>query len=179
MYYLIEIWIEPTAADAVSRDLGAPVLKLADGVDLPRLRSRQGLIQQMERSSQGGAGSRDFDHFRRMAADILLSPPVRAAFDLEREPPAVHQAYGEHLCGKSVLPARRLIGPAMSIEKPAHTPPKVRLLSAWLGRYGHVLGNGQNLIVSERNIEDLGAVQGAAKFTAFAVSIVLERGAYD
>jgi hypothetical protein len=112
----------------VSRDLGAPVLKLADGVDVPRLRQRQALVEQMERPpspsplppsaggegrvrgpATGGAGGQDFDHFRRMAADILLNPRVQAAFDLAREPVPVHDAYGEHLCGKSVLLARRLV----------------------------------------------------------------------
>jgi hypothetical protein len=93
----------------VSRDMGAPVLKLAEGVDVPRLRGRQGLIEQIERRVEGGVSSQDFDHFRHLAADILLSPPVRAAFDLGREPATVHDAYGEHLCGKSVLLARRLI----------------------------------------------------------------------
>jgi hypothetical protein len=93
----------------VSRDLGVPVLKLADGVDVPRLRQRRALVEQVERPISAGAGGQDFDHFRRMAADILLSPRVQAAFDLTREPVQVHDAYGEHICGKSVLLARRLV----------------------------------------------------------------------
>jgi hypothetical protein len=93
----------------VSRDLGAPVLKLADGVDGPRLHQRQTLMEELERSLDRRAGSRNFDEFRRMAADILLSPRVQAAFDLSLEPPKIQDAYGEHLCSKSVLLARRLV----------------------------------------------------------------------
>jgi hypothetical protein len=44
-----------------------------------------------------------------MAADMLLSPEVRAAFDLGREPDRLREAYGDHICGQSVLLARRLI----------------------------------------------------------------------
>jgi len=93
----------------ISRDLGTPVLKLADGVDGPRLRQRQTLLQHMEQSIDAGTSGKTFDHFRHMAADMLLQPRVQAAFDLSREPPPVHDAYGEHLCGKSMLLARRLV----------------------------------------------------------------------
>jgi hypothetical protein len=93
----------------VSRDLGAPVLKLADGVDVARLRRRQALVQQVERPLSTGAVGRSFDQFRRIAADMLLNPRVQAAFDLGREPPRAHEAYGRHICGQSVLLARRLV----------------------------------------------------------------------
>jgi hypothetical protein len=43
-----------------------------------------------------------------MASDILLSPQVSAAFDLEREAARVRDAYGDHVCGRSALLARRL-----------------------------------------------------------------------
>ena len=43
-----------------------------------------------------------------MAVNMLLSPKVQAAFDLDREPPRLRDAYGDHICGQSVLQARRL-----------------------------------------------------------------------
>src|SRR5438874_6205290 len=97
------------AYGGVSRDLGVPVLKLADGLDVPRLRQRQQLVHGVERSVDLGAGGKSFDHFRRMAADMLLNPRVQAAFDLSREPPNVQDAYGDHICGQSMLLARRLV----------------------------------------------------------------------
>jgi len=44
------------------------------------------------------------------AIDMVRSSAVREAFDLEREPANMRAAYGEHICGTSVLLARRLTG---------------------------------------------------------------------
>jgi hypothetical protein len=43
-----------------------------------------------------------------MASDILLSSRVQAAFNLDLEPMHIRQLYGDHLCGQSLLMARRL-----------------------------------------------------------------------
>jgi uncharacterized protein (DUF1501 family) len=43
-----------------------------------------------------------------MALDLLVNPRVQSAFNLDREPLKVREAYGDHLCGQSVLLARRL-----------------------------------------------------------------------
>ncbi len=93
----------------VSRDLGAPVLKLADDVDRPRLEGRQALAQTLNRygpSPPTTVGA--FEHLHRSALDLLLSSRVQAAFDLDREPLPRREAYGDHVCGQSVLLARRL-----------------------------------------------------------------------
>jgi uncharacterized protein (DUF1501 family) len=47
-------------------------------------------------------------HYQQMAADLLLRPDVAGAFDLERESPQMREKYGEHICGQSMLLARRL-----------------------------------------------------------------------
>jgi uncharacterized protein (DUF1501 family) len=44
------------------------------------------------------------------ALDMVLSSKVRSAFDLDREPAQTRAAYGDHICGNSVLLARRLTG---------------------------------------------------------------------
>src|SRR5207253_695040 len=41
--------------------------------------------------------------------DLLSSPRARAAFDLDREPPAVRDRYGRHQFGQSCLLARRMV----------------------------------------------------------------------
>jgi hypothetical protein len=92
----------------VSRDLGAPVLKLATGVDLSRLEARENLVRAIDRSLARTPALRGYDQSRQMALDILLSPKVQAAFDVTRESPRLRDAYGEHICGQSVLMARRL-----------------------------------------------------------------------
>jgi hypothetical protein len=95
----------------VSRDLGQPVLRLADDVERSRLHARQALSQATDVHGPrlDGAGVRALAHFRQMAADMLLSPRVQAALDVRREPPPVRDAYGDHICGQSVLLARRLV----------------------------------------------------------------------
>jgi hypothetical protein len=90
----------------VSRDLGATVFQPDQGIDSPRLAARQNLVQQLDRQFNPPTGSHD--HYRRMACDILLSRSVQAAFNLDREPAKVREAYGDHLCGQSMLLARRL-----------------------------------------------------------------------
>lgn len=92
----------------ISRDLGTMVLRRDDDIDSQRLLARQNLTQVLDQrfGSAGSAGA--YDHFRNMASDILLSPTVQGAFNLEREPAIVRDAYGDHLCGQSLLMARRL-----------------------------------------------------------------------
>jgi hypothetical protein len=93
----------------ISRDLGAPVLQLADGVDRPRLESRLELSRAVERSLPTAAAVRSFEYYHQMATDMTLNPRVQAAFDLEHEAPRIRDIYGEHICGQSVLQARRLV----------------------------------------------------------------------
>lgn len=90
----------------VSRDLGAMVLRRAEGVDLPRLLARRDLAQNLNGVSITSGGLHD--HYQQMALDLLVSPRVQTAFNLDGEPQKVRATYGEHLCGQSVLLARRL-----------------------------------------------------------------------
>ena len=92
----------------VSRDLGAMVLRRAEGVDPSRFASRQLLAAAVNPPLRDLTGTSRFEHFRQMATDILVSPTVQAAFNLDFEPVAVRERYGDHLCGQSVLLARRL-----------------------------------------------------------------------
>jgi hypothetical protein len=93
----------------VSRDLGAPVWKLADGIDPARLQARRALAQAIDGPLDPTPRVKTFEYYRQMAADLLLSPRAQAAFDLEREAPRLRDAYGDHICGQSVLLARRLV----------------------------------------------------------------------
>jgi hypothetical protein len=92
----------------VSRDLGAMVFRPADEVDTARLQTRQGLAAVVDRGFAAPV-SRSFTHSCEMASDVLTSPRVQAAFNLDLEPPALRQRYGDHICGQSVLLARRLL----------------------------------------------------------------------
>lgn len=93
------------AFGGVSRDLGAPVLDLASGIDSDRLRGRRTLLQSLERSKANDATGR----FREQATDLVLGSGVRRAFDLDGEELRVRDTYGEHIAGQSMLLARRLV----------------------------------------------------------------------
>ena len=85
-------------------------LDLPEGVSRARLDQRRGLIDGFGQSKgaaiklEAAAVARS----REMALDMLLNPSVHKAFDLEKEPRALREKYGMHICGQSVLTARRL-----------------------------------------------------------------------
>jgi hypothetical protein len=93
----------------VSRDLGTLVLQPARDTDSERISDRAALVKRLERPLTDAPGVRGYEHFRDMAVDLLASPRVRASLDLDREDLRVRQRYGDHICGASVLTARRLV----------------------------------------------------------------------
>jgi uncharacterized protein (DUF1501 family) len=99
----------------VSRDLGVPVLKPADDVDPQRLQARLNLANALEADRAAAPPTPGFDHYRQMAYDMLSSAKVRAAFDVTREEPRLRDRYGDHICGQSVLLARRLTEAGVSL----------------------------------------------------------------
>jgi hypothetical protein len=88
-----------------------PEFTLSADVPLDRLTGRRDLLQQFDRAlancAAGPMGR--YDRSTGQAFDLLASPQARAAFDLNREPPAVRDRYGRHNFGQSCLLARRLI----------------------------------------------------------------------
>ena len=73
------------------------------------IQNRHRLLQQLERPFDRSIAAESYNFYRQQAFDLLVSPEVRRAFDLRREPASIQHAYGDHLCGQSVLMARRLI----------------------------------------------------------------------
>ena len=78
-----------------------------------RINDRKDLLEELDRTLGKKDGSElvydQLDHYRRMAADMLLGSPVRDAYDLEKEDPRVRAMYGDHICGQSLLLSRRLV----------------------------------------------------------------------
>lgn len=93
----------------VSRELGECVMRPADGIDAVRMRDRLALLKNLERVPADSGTMRSFGYFQDMAREMLLSPQVQATMDLDREPTKVRDKYGDHICGQSVLMARRLV----------------------------------------------------------------------
>jgi hypothetical protein len=88
-----------------------PEFTLSADVPLDRLGDRRDLLRKIDRgiatalAAHGGGTNR----FTEQAFDLLGSPKARAAFDLQRESPAMRDRYGRHHFGQSCLLARRLI----------------------------------------------------------------------
>jgi hypothetical protein len=95
--------------DGVSRDLGSPVLDFSKGMDATRLQFRGRLLKKIEQPVGRSIPVNSYEHFHELALEMLVNPKVREAFDLKREPQRVHDAYGNHICGQSVLLSRRLV----------------------------------------------------------------------
>lgn len=96
------------AFGGVSRPLGAAKIDFSEEIDRARLRDRLGLLDQVEQPVASGPAVARSGFYRELATDMLLNPRVQAAFDVDREPSRVHEAYGEHICGQSMILARRM-----------------------------------------------------------------------
>tara|TARA_Y100001968_G_C19379541_1_gene729531 strand:+ start:135 stop:1499 length:1365 start_codon:yes stop_codon:yes gene_type:complete len=85
-------------------------LDLPEGVSRGRLDQRRNLIQGFGRTKQPALKleTEALGRSRELALDMLMNPTVHEAFDLEKEPRALREKYGMHICGQSVLTARRL-----------------------------------------------------------------------
>ena len=90
-------------------DAGGAPLDLPSVEDAQALSSRRVLLEQLQEPLSRSAATETHNVFRQRAFDLLVSPQVRRAFDLNREPTRVSEAYGDHILGQSVLFARRLI----------------------------------------------------------------------
>lgn len=95
--------------DGKSPEVGAIELELAQGISRQRLISRRGLLASLETAGPGATvQAHAAERFRHQAMNMLLDPTVRDAFNTDSEPQAVREAYGDHVCGQSVLLARKL-----------------------------------------------------------------------
>ena len=86
-------------------------LGLRDELTRQRLMRFGSLVSRLngELCRQGCAAPDQFAACQRQALEILAAPTVEAAFELEREPPAMRERYGVERHGQSVLLARRLV----------------------------------------------------------------------
>lgn len=90
-----------------SRALGSQVLNLGE-VDTPRVTARRSLRESLEHRVSHPTDFENFEHFRTLADDILLSSAVRDAYDLDSADAKTKELYGNHMGGQSLLLARRL-----------------------------------------------------------------------
>jgi len=92
----------------ISPNSGRVDLRLSQGMTRSRFTKRRTLLNALEQNPPYGYGG-DVDAKREQAMNMLMSPAVRAAFDVRQESSKTRQAYGDHICGQSALMARRLV----------------------------------------------------------------------
>lgn len=99
----------------VSRDgrVTKPDFDRQANVTLDRLLGRAELLDRLNGSvgnrNPAGVGVERLEMFRRQAQAIVVSRSAQQAFDLEREPEALHERYGRYRHGQTVMLARRLV----------------------------------------------------------------------
>jgi len=96
-----------------SRTAKSMGLVLSDGIDVSRMTSRAQLRSALDglrrgRDDQPTSPLDVYDRYRNQAFDMVTSAKAKDAFDLEREPRTVKDAYGPGV-GERMLLARRLI----------------------------------------------------------------------
>jgi hypothetical protein len=93
-------------------ELNLQALSLAVGTDPDRIRRRRSLRELLDDSARdidSGRSNRAVDRQFSGAFDMLLSPGVRRAFELAREPDPLRDTYGRTKIGSRCLLARRLV----------------------------------------------------------------------
>lgn len=97
--------------DPSSAEFRVDALTLAQEIDAVRLEQRRSLLSRLD---QTAAVSRDAAAYRmnedqKLAFSMLSSGKLSQAFEMQREPSSVRDAYGRHPFGQSLLLARRLV----------------------------------------------------------------------
>lgn len=102
--------------DNVGRDLGrsthAEFFALPKGLTPARLGDRESLrsaIDGLRRDLDQSQEVHSHNTFHEQALELLSGPALRQAFDLDAEPAAIRDKYGQHLWCQEALLARRLV----------------------------------------------------------------------
>ena len=98
--------------DGKSEEAGT--IEIGSHPDVPpaRLAGRRALLGSLEGASPAGLSGEEtvpLTEWRGRALDLMADARAGATFDLSHEPRKVREAYGNHICGQSVLQARKLV----------------------------------------------------------------------
>ncbi len=105
-------------------------LGLPDELSVERMQQRVRLLGQVDEAfaaAKSAAERSSWDAHQAEALDVILSPTTRAAFEVSREPAAMHDRYGRSEMGQVLLLSRRLIEAgvrfvtANAVSNPANT----------------------------------------------------------
>jgi hypothetical protein len=100
----LQIESDPSQPNFQVRSLGRP-----SGVSENRMQTRRTLLKSLDKTIGSEADGVEVTEYRDRAFDLLHSPRVQTAFQIQREPDTVRERYGRHKLGQSLLLARRLV----------------------------------------------------------------------
>jgi uncharacterized protein (DUF1501 family) len=99
--------------DPNARDFSVRALATPEGLTAEQFEARMKLLNRVDTAFRGAdPGSQDLEGMDRayqQAFEILRSPAVRKAFDIQAEPASVRDRYGRTTFGQACLLARRLV----------------------------------------------------------------------
>lgn len=101
-----------TGGDPNSANFRVSNFDLPQGLTLDRLKSRRGLMLELDRMRSAADLSKTMDamdKFDRQAFEFISGDTARKAFDLSNEPANLRDQYGRNSFGQSTLLARRLV----------------------------------------------------------------------
>ncbi len=102
------------SSDPNSKNFRVRDVALPEGVAEPRFQSRRdlrALVDRMPRISDPAAADpvAAIDEYYQQGYELVTTPAAQAAFDIQKEPDAVRDAYGRNSFGQRALLARRLV----------------------------------------------------------------------
>ena len=100
------------AGDPNAKDFKVRDLSMASPMKPGQMERRKTLLQAVDhlsRTIEGNDQIATYDEFQRKAAEMILSPQAKAAFDIEKEQEKTRELYGKNEFGQSCLLARRLV----------------------------------------------------------------------
>jgi hypothetical protein len=86
-----------------------PQLEMPAELTVRRIEDRRELRRRLQARAEEMSAVRDMDRHYQRAFELVTGPRVRAAFDLQREPPPLQERYGRNPWGQAALLARRLV----------------------------------------------------------------------
>lgn len=95
--------------DPNAADFTVPELALTGDLQGGRMQARQELLRALGNPAKKDSASSELTALQSKAFDLLTTPAMQRAFQIDREAPKVRDAYGRNIYGQSVLLARRLI----------------------------------------------------------------------
>ncbi|HKB03069.1 MAG TPA: DUF1501 domain-containing protein [Gemmataceae bacterium] len=110
------VYLGPAHRPFVPKAEGLANLSLAKGVSTEQLADRKGLLKTFDtlsREVEHRGNMSGIDAYTRRALEMVVSPRVREAFDLKREPESLRERYGK-FC-ENFLMARRLVEAGVTV----------------------------------------------------------------